>query len=116
MKGFLGYHSEWNLGSPGGWDYQHTSQEIAKVTWQRLNQMQPTGIELDFDHPQLHPVIGFSRMLIDVHRHREGANPGVLAVVAEEETLEEVTENINLARRLDSARPVWSQPHPTSPR
>jgi len=106
VKDFLGFHSEWNLGSPGGWDYQHTSQEIAKVTWRRLNQMQPTGVQLDFDHPLLHPVIGFARMLIGVHRLREGANPGVLAVVAEEETLEEVTENINLARRLDSVEGI----------
>ncbi|MEJ2478246.1 MAG: hypothetical protein P8Y40_12250, partial [Desulfobacterales bacterium] len=37
-----------------------------------------------------------------VHRQREGANPGLLAVVAEEETLTDVTENINLARRLDA--------------
>jgi hypothetical protein len=33
---------------------------------------------------------------------QEGTNPGLLAVVAEEETLADVTENINLARRLDA--------------
>lgn len=106
MKDFLGCHSEWNLGSPGGWDYQHTCQEIAKVTWQQLNRMAPTGIELDFDHPLLHPVVGFVEMLINVHRRREGDRPGVIAVTAEEETLEEVTENINLARRLDAAEGI----------
>jgi hypothetical protein len=102
VEEFSGYHSEWNLGSPGGWDYQRTTQEIAKVIWNKLNQCKPTGVDLDFDHPLLYPVVGFTDMLIETYRKREGANPGCIAVVAEEETLQDVTENINLARRLDS--------------
>ena len=102
MTRFLGKHSEWNLGSPGGWDYQRVVQEIAKVIWLRINAIRPAGIELDFDHPLLYPVVGFADMLLAVHREREGSNPGLLAVVAEEETLNNVTENINLARRLDA--------------
>jgi len=101
LTGFWGYHSEWNLGSPGGWDYQRITQEIGKAVWERLNQIRPTGVNLDFDHPLLYPVVGFTEMLVHLHRTREGSNPGVIAVVAEEETLEDVTENINLARRLD---------------
>ena len=101
MEGFSGYHSEWNLGSPGGWDYQRTTQEIGKVIWEKLNQFTPTGVELDFDHPLLCPVEGLARMLVEVLRAREGDNSGLIAVVAEEETLADVTENINLARRLD---------------
>lgn len=102
MSSFVGFHSEWNLGSPGGWDYQRITQEIAKVVWQRLNRLAPTGVDLDFDHPMLYPVVGFTEMLLDVHRRREGNNGGLIAVVAEEETLAEVTENINLAQRLDA--------------
>jgi hypothetical protein len=102
VTSFLGSHSEWNLGSPGGWDYQRVAQEIAKVVWQRINAVRPVGVDLDFDHPMLYPVVGFADMLLAVHRRREGPNPGLLAVVAEEETLDNVTENINLARRLDS--------------
>ena len=101
MTIFHGAHSEWNLGSPGGWDYQRTTQEISKVIWKKLNEIQPVGVELDFDHPMLCPVIGFASMLLEVHRQREGANPGLIAVVAEEETLTDVTENINFADRLD---------------
>ena len=101
MDSFLGYHSEWNLGSPGGWDYQRMTQEIAKVVWQKLNEMTDIGVTLDFDHPFLYPVEGFSRMLIEAHRQREGSRTGVVAVVAEEETLADVTENINMAERLD---------------
>jgi hypothetical protein len=102
VSSFSGYHSEWNLGSPGGWDYQRTTQEIAKQIWRSINRIRPAGVELDFDHPLLYPVVGFAEMLVAVHRRREGRNPGLLAVVAEEETLADVTENINLAHRLDA--------------
>ncbi len=102
MSSFSGYHSEWNLGSPGGWDYQRMTQEIAKEVWQMINTVRPTGVHLHFDHPLLYPVVGFADMLVAVHRQREGRNPGLIAVVAEEETLAEVTENINLAHRLDA--------------
>lgn len=102
MKEFLGYHSEWNLGSPGGWDYQRITQIIGKAVWEKLNKINPSGIELDFDHPMLFPINGFVEMLTDAHLEREGSNPGLIAVVAEEETLEDVIENRNLAERLNS--------------
>jgi len=101
MKEFLGYHSEWNLGSPGGWDYQRVTQIIGKAIWHRLNEIHPMKIKLDFDHSLLSPVNGFVKMLAEAHRSREGDNPGLIAVVAEEETLEDVTENKNLALHLN---------------
>ncbi|PLX89648.1 MAG: hypothetical protein C0619_10895 [Desulfuromonas sp.] len=102
MDTFWGYHSEWNLGSPGGWDYQRITQEIGKAVWNRLQQIRPIDIELDFDHPLLYPIDGFTRMLVDGHHRLSGGNPGLVAVIAEEETLEDVTENINLANRLNA--------------
>lgn len=102
MEKFWGFHSEWNLGSPGGWDYQRTSQEISARVWERINKISPTGVELDFGHPYMCPVDGLVEMLVGAHRAREGSNPGRILVVAEEETLEDVTENRNLAMRLDS--------------
>ncbi len=102
MKGFIGCHSEWNLGSPGGWDYQRITQIIGKAVWTRLNAVRPCGVELDFDHPLFFPVNGFVSMLLQVYRDCEGSNPGLIAVVAEEETLADVTENINLARHLSA--------------
>ena len=102
MRDFLGFHSEWNLGSPGGWDYQRITQVIGKAVWERLNEIRPIEVELDFDHPLLFPVDGFTKMLVHAHRMREGSNSGLIAVVAEEETLEDVTENKNLALRLDA--------------
>ena len=102
LKDFLGYHSEWNLGSPGGWDYQRVTQIIGKAVWERINKIWPIAVKLDFDHPLLFPVTGFVDMLVEVHRSREGNNQGLIAVVAEEETLEDVTENKNLARHLNA--------------
>ena len=94
---FIGYHSEWNLGSPGGWDYQRITQEIGKAVFEFLSRRIDFGLELDFDLPILSPVYGLVEMLAHVHRDREGSNTGVIAVVAEEETLADVVENRNLA-------------------
>jgi len=99
---FLGFHSEWNLGSPGGWDYQRVTQIIGKAVWEKVLRLRDPGVSLDFDHPLLYPVRGFVDMLVETHRVREGRNPGLVAVVAEEETLGEVTENINLASHLSA--------------
>ncbi|MDY6837233.1 MAG: hypothetical protein SWH78_04580 [Thermodesulfobacteriota bacterium] len=101
MIDFVGYHSEWNLGSPGGWDYQRITQVIGKAVWQKLNGILPIKVDLDFDHPLLFPVYGFVDMLVEAHRAREANDQGLIAVVAEEETLESVTENRNLAEHLD---------------
>jgi hypothetical protein len=102
VEKFQGYHSEWNLGSPGGWDYQKTTQIIGKAVWQKLSRIHKFNVDLDFDDPLFSPVDGFAEMLIDAHKAREGTNPGIIAVVAEEETLEDVTENRNLAQRLSA--------------
>lgn len=99
---FLGYHSEWNLGSPGGWDYQRITQEIGKAVWKKLFQNYSTDVDLDFDHPLLNPLNSFVDMLKGAHRLREGANPGLIAVIAEEETLEAVVENKNLVTHLNA--------------
>jgi len=98
----LGYHSEWNLGSPGGWDYQRINQKIGKLVWERLLQRHPIDLDLDFEDPRLVPVHGFVRMLLEAHRSREGKKAGLIAVVAEEETLEDVAENRNLAEHLNA--------------
>jgi len=82
------------------------TQEIAKVVWRRINDLKSTGVDLDFNHPMFYPVVGFTEMLLTVHRRRAGGNPGLIAVVAEEETLADVTENINLAQRLDRAEGI----------
>jgi hypothetical protein len=106
VQTFEGYHSEWNLGSPGGWDYQKTTQIIGKAVWQKLSRILKFDVDLDFDHPLFFPVDSFAEMLIAAHRARAGRNPGLVAVVAEAETLEDVTENRNLADRLSTAEGI----------
>jgi hypothetical protein len=98
----IGYHSEWNLGSPGGWDYQRITQDIGKAVWDNLSSKYDLGVTLNFGHPLFYPVHSFVDMLLKAHRLREGSNPGLIAVVAEEETLADVIENINLAEHLQA--------------
>ena len=98
---FWGFHSEWNLGSPGGWDYQRITQEIGKAVWEKLLTYKNPEIKLDFTSPLLSPVNGLVDLLVQTHRDREGDNHGLVAVVAEEETLEDVVENQNLAEQLN---------------
>jgi len=111
---FLGYHSEWNLGSPGGWDYQRITQEIGKAVWKRMSEGMNLREELNFDHPLLHPITGFVRMLENAYRLLEGRNPGMIAVMAEEGTLKDVIENRNLVdhlNRIPGIRGVLMAPH-----
>lgn len=114
MKDFFGYHSEWNLGSPGGWDYQRVTQIIGKAVWAELNRIRPIDLDLDFDHPFLYPIYGFVDMLVREARARDGGQPGLIAVVAEEETLQDVAENRNLVEHLeryDGIRSALMAPH-----
>ena len=108
MDRFLGYHAEWNLGSPGGWDYQRITQKIGKAVWRKLLQLRRIDIDLDFDHQLLHPVNGFVSMLREAHRMREGSNSGMIAVVAEEETLKDVIENSNLVKHINKVKGLSS--------
>jgi len=108
MKAFFGYHSEWNLGSPGGWDYQRITQVIGKAVWQQLNKIAPINVSLDFDHPALFPIHGFVDMLVEACRTIEENQMGFIAVVAEEETLDDVTENKNLVKHLNNVEGISS--------
>ncbi len=101
MTVFSGYHSEWNLGSPGGWDYQRITQLIGKEVWSLFSRDHKTVL-IDFDHPLLHPIHSFTEMLVRVLVSLDGRRSGFIAVVAEEETLRDVVENINLVARLDA--------------
>lgn len=106
MEAFAGVHSEWNLGSPGGWDYQRMTQEIGKDCWERVKSLSRIDLELDFDHPLLNPLPGFLQMLLRAQRLRHGAGKAYILVVAEEETLDAVVENQNLAKALNETEGV----------
>ncbi len=100
MEEFLGYHSEWNLGSPGGWEYQRITQELGKLAWQRLQPHLELNIPLDFDHQYLNPVPAFAAALFRAHQRRHGDEPAHIVLVAEPDTLETVVENKNFVEYL----------------
>ncbi len=106
MEAFNGVHSEWNLGSPGGWDYQRMTQEIGKACWERVRALSGIDLELDFDHPLLNPLPGFVEMLLRAQRARHGSDEAFILVVAEEDTLDAVVENQNLAKALHATAGV----------
>ncbi|WP_455367217.1 hypothetical protein [[Eubacterium] cellulosolvens] len=97
----LGYHSEWNMGSPGGWEYQRMAQEIGKFTWQRVIKYSDIDIELDFDHPILNPVPLFAQMLFNAHQRKFGDEKPCIALIAEEETISKVREDLHFVQYLN---------------
>ncbi len=101
MKNFKGYHAEWNLGCPGGWEYQRMAQERGKLCWNRVKKITGIEIELDFEHPVLNPVPLFIDMLLRAHRIKFLRQKPFVLLVAEAETLDKVTENINLVASLN---------------
>ncbi len=96
-----GFHSEWNLGSPGGWDYQRMTQELGKIMWEKVVDLSGLNLDLDFDYPLLDPTTGFMNALLDLHRRNFHRREAHVAIVAEEETLEAVVENKNIVIRLN---------------
>lgn len=101
-KEFVGVHSEWNMGSPGGWDYQRMAQEIGRLAWWNIKKKSGIDIELDFDHPILNPVPNFADLLLSAHRRLYPEEDAVIAVVAEKETLDKVGENIRFVEHLNT--------------
>ncbi|RKY42342.1 MAG: hypothetical protein DRP80_06915 [Candidatus Omnitrophota bacterium] len=105
-KEFLGYHSEWNLGSPGGWDYQRMAQEIGRFTWREIKKKINIKINLNFNNSLLNPVPKFAQLLLRAHKNIWGRTPPHILLVAEKETLKKVGENIRFVRYLNSLEGV----------
>ena len=106
MRIIKGYHGEWNMGSPGGWDYQRIAQLLGKMAWNLILRTIEVGVDLDFDHPQINAVPGFARMLLRAHENRHGKNPVHAVLLAETETLDVVLENKNFVDYLNSMEGV----------
>ena len=75
MRTVQGYHGEWNMGSPGGWEYQRTAQLLGKMAWDLISENVEIGVEVDFEFPQISAVPGFARMMLRVHERLHGRNP-----------------------------------------
>ena len=102
QEAFLGYHSEWNMGSPGGWDYQKMAQEIGRLAWKKIRKRCSINIELDFDDAILNPEPNFARLLLRTHQRSFGKERPFIALVAEQETLDKVGENIRFVEYLNN--------------
>ncbi len=109
MKNFLGYHSEWNLGSPGGWDYQRITQELGKFCWNQLNEVMKLDVPLNFSHPLLNPVPLFAEMLLRAHKHRNPGEKPHIVLTAEPDTIGTVIENSNFVKYLNSLPDVTAE-------
>jgi hypothetical protein len=102
VESFLGYHSEWNLGSPGGWEYQRITQKLGKLAWDRLRPHLGLDFDLDFLHSYLNPVPAFAETLLRAHRQRHQDEPAHIVLVAEPDTLDTVVENRNFVEYLNT--------------
>ena len=102
MKTIKGYHGEWNMGSPGGWEYQRIAQLLGKMAWDLIVENIDVGVDIDFEHPQINAVPGFARMILRAHENSHGRNPVHAVLLAEKETLDVVLENKNFVDYLDT--------------
>lgn len=102
MRGVKGYHSEWNMGSPGGWEYQRIAQILGRMAWGLVSKSTEVGVDIDFEHPQINAVPGFARMLLRAHKRCHGKNSVHVVLLAETETLEVVLENKNFVDYLNT--------------
>ncbi len=102
METFLGFHAEWNLGSPGGFDYQRITQELGKLCYSRILDHADLDFTLDFDHPLLYPVDGLARTLLRAHKRNFPSESPYIVLIAEPDTLKTVVENINFVAFLNS--------------
>jgi hypothetical protein len=102
MKTVKGYHGEWNMGSPGGWEYQNMAQTLGKMAWEMVLELIDLDVEMDFEHPQINAVPGFARMMLRAHTNRHGRNPVHAVLLAETETLDVVVENRRFVNYLNT--------------
>jgi hypothetical protein len=106
MEKVKGYHGEWNMGSPGGWDYQRIAQILGKKAWDLILGEIDIGVDVDFQDPQINAVPGFARMILKAHEMRHGKNPVHAVLLAETETLDTVLENKNFVDYLNGLEGV----------
>jgi len=106
MRTVKGYHGEWNMGSPGGWEYQRIAQLLGKMAWDLVSENIEVGVDVDFEHPQINAVPGFAEMIVRAHENRHGRNPVHAVLLAETETLDVVLENKNFVDYLNTLEGV----------
>lgn len=105
-KIFEGYHGEWNLGSPGGWEYQRMIQEIYLTAWHEIQKLANIDLELDLENDLFRPSLKFAEIMVKAGRKNFPEKKPFIAVMAEEETLDDVVENKRFVDILNSLEGV----------
>ncbi|UCD71325.1 MAG: hypothetical protein JSW70_10050 [Syntrophobacterales bacterium] len=108
MRTVKGYHGEWNMGSPGGWEYQRLAQLLGKMAWDLIVENIDVGVDIDFEQPQINAVPGFARMIVRAHENCHGRNPVHAVLLAETHTLDVVLENKNFVDYLNTLEGVMA--------
>jgi len=106
---FKGFHGEWNLGSPGGWEYQRMVQKIYQPAWEEIKKLTKIDLEIDLQHRMFQPSLKFADLLVEKSRKMFPKQKPFILIMAEEETLEDVVENKRFVQMLSEREGVDSQ-------
>lgn len=104
-----GVHGEWNLGSPGGWEYQKMIQEIYLPAWQEIKKISGIDLDLDLDNNYFKPSIQFAELLLRAHKMNFADQDPYIVLVAEEEALDDVVENSRFVAYLNTLDKVTAK-------
>lgn len=105
---FKGFHGEWNLGSPGGWEYQRMVQKIYEPAWERIKETTNIELELDLQHKMFQPSLRFADLLVQKSKNLFPDQKPFIVLIAEQETLEDVVENKRFVEMLEKMDEVDS--------
>ncbi len=108
-KTFAGFHGEWNLGSPGGWEYQRMIQQIYQPAWQEIKRLTGLSIEIDLENDLFAPSLKLADLLLEKHQQNFAGHEPFIVLVAEEETLSDVIENQRFVDYLRTEKGVAAE-------
>jgi hypothetical protein len=77
------------------------AQVRGELCWRRIRRAADIDLELIFDHPLLNPVPALLDLLLRAHKNTSPDEDPFVLLVAEAETLDQVTENMNLVEYLN---------------
>jgi hypothetical protein len=77
------------------------AQVRGELCWRKIRRAADSDLELVFDHPLLNPVPALLDLLLRVHKTTSSDEDPFVLLVAEAETLDQVTENMNLVEYLN---------------
>jgi hypothetical protein len=109
QNNFQGFHGEWNLGSPGGWEYQKMIQEIYLPAWKRIKELTGIDVELDIETNVFKPSVAFTELMLEKSKLCFPDKDPFIIIMAEEDTLDDVIENSRFVDHLNSLPDVSSK-------